>query len=132
MTPYEALVSGSVSVMVVGLLEEIDATYAGYGNPSSLVEAARTALLWVLIDGENQPLCADSGGLPWLYAFTSEQQLAQFGVQRDEGDREWPFLTMPGWRLFDDVILACPGPTGVAINVAGAQPMMFPPVLADD
>lgn len=117
--------------MGVGLLEEIEATYAGYGSPSSLLDAAREALLWIPVDDEKQPLCADAGGLPWLYAFTAEAELAAFGIERGEGDREWSFVTMRGSRLFDDVIPACAGPMGVAVNVAGVQPMMFPPDLPE-
>jgi SseB protein N-terminal domain len=121
-------------VQAVGenLFEESAATYAGYGNPPSLLQAARESLLWLPVDEEAQPLCVDAGGVAWVCAFTSERELAEFGIQRGEADQEWSYLTMRGSRLFDEVIAACPVPTGVAVNVAGAQPMMFPPEMDDE
>ncbi|WP_431675990.1 SseB family protein [Kitasatospora sp. KL5] len=71
----------------------------------------------------------DGGGIRWIYAFSSEPELAAFLTARAEGPGEVRYLTVFGARLLDVAVPAAGVPCGVALDVAGAQPMLFPPVV---
>lgn len=61
-------------------------------------------------------------GATWIPTFTSAAELARFAVARGDGDAEWPYLTVHGWRLLETL---APG-VGVVVDVAGERPMFFP------
>ncbi|MER5984734.1 SseB family protein [Streptomyces sp. NPDC001787] len=71
---------------------------------------------------------ADLGGLYWICAFSDEEALFRFAEARDETGREWPYRRMIGARLLDEVIPVLDFPCGVALNAAGPDGMVFPPV----
>ncbi len=54
--------------------------------------------------------------------------MAAFAGARGFTGSEIPYLTVLGSRLLDVAVPAAGVPCGVALNAAGAQPMLFPPV----
>ncbi|WP_328623293.1 hypothetical protein [Streptomyces sp. NBC_00354] len=116
----------------MGLAEEIAAMRGGSGHSGRLLgEFRRTALLVPLSGGDDGGLMSGwQGGVRWIYAFTDEEALARFAVQRGAGVHEWDYLSILGARLVDAVIPTVDGPTGVAVDVADeGGSMLFPPVV---
>ncbi|GDY33841.1 hypothetical protein GTS_54740 [Gandjariella thermophila] len=110
------------------LAERISAIYHGSGDGNALVEAFRQSVVLVPLGDADLPLSGTWGGIRWIYAFSSEAELAAFAAARGEADRSWDYATFRGWRLLDVVVAEVGGPAGVALDVAGPRPMMFPPV----
>ncbi|KJY32796.1 hypothetical protein VR45_21580 [Streptomyces sp. NRRL S-495] len=71
---------------------------------------------------------ADVGGLRWILAFSSESQLALFAESRGLSADGLPYLTVLGARLLDVAVPQLGVPGGIALNIAGTEPMLFPPV----
>ncbi|WP_030714115.1 hypothetical protein [Streptomyces sp. NRRL S-237] len=103
------------------------------------VEAAREAVLERLADFRSRvvlvPLddrgglwTAELGGLDWICAFSEPATLARFADARGEAEREWPYRRIVGARLLDEVIPALDFPCGVALDAAGPDGIVFPPV----
>lgn len=111
-----------------GLRDAIAAVYSGGGQGAAAVEAFRRSVVFVPQDASAGVLTADQGGVRWLLAFSTEQELVRYAVAVGRGDREWDYLTVFGWRLLDVAVPAVGRPAGVALDVAGARPMVFPPV----
>lgn len=111
------------------LREEIAQVRSGAANGESLVAAFREAVLLLPQAADGSVAAGDYGGLRWLYAFTSEAELASWVVAR-EGDAvaEQSYVTVLGSRVLDTALPAVGTPAGVAIDVAGAAPMFLPPV----
>lgn len=111
------------------LREEIARVRAGEGNGESLVTAFRQAIVLLPQEADGSVASGDEGGVRWLYAFTSEQELARWVVARGgDGAAEQSYLTVRGSRLLDAGLPQVGMPAGVALDVAGDQPMLFPPV----
>ncbi|MGW7327254.1 hypothetical protein ACWGIU_01200 [Streptomyces sp. NPDC054840] len=102
-------------------------------------EAAREAVLERLADFRSRvvlvPLddraglwTAELGGLDWICAFSEPRTLARFADARGEAEREWPYRRIVGARLLDEVIPALDFPCGVALDAAGPDGIVFPPV----
>lgn len=68
------------------------------------------------------------GGLDWICAFSGDEALARFAEARGEAGREWPYRRVIGARLLDEVVPALEFPCGVALNAAGPDGVVFPPV----
>ncbi|MFF4533967.1 SseB family protein [Streptomyces sp. NPDC001407] len=112
----------------MALTDEIGAIHAVRGRPTALIgEFRRTAVL-VPLDGQGGLWTAEFGGVLWIHAFTDEDALARFAVARGEAARDWEYRSVLGARLLDVVVPAVGEPTGVALDVGGERPMMFPPV----
>ncbi|WP_116213241.1 SseB family protein [Streptomyces olivoreticuli] len=112
----------------MSLRDEVAAVHAVRGRPAALVgEFRRTAVL-VPMDGQGGLWTAEFGGVQWIYAFTDEAALARFAAARGEAARDWEYRSVLGARLLDVVVPAVGEPTGVALDVGGERPMMFPPV----
>ncbi|MGS2590776.1 hypothetical protein [Streptomyces hebeiensis] len=92
-----------------------------------LADFRSTAVL-VPLDAEGGLWTAPLGGLDWICAFTDEAALARFAEARGETERQWPYRTVLGSRLFDEVVPALAFPCGVALNAAGPDGATFPPV----
>ncbi|MFE5538741.1 hypothetical protein [Streptomyces sp. NPDC056492] len=71
---------------------------------------------------------AELGGLLWICAFSSLETLARFADARGDAEREWPFRRIVGARLLDELIPALDFPCGVALDAAGPEGIVFPPV----
>ncbi|WP_033258612.1 MULTISPECIES: SseB family protein [Kitasatospora] len=72
--------------------------------------------------------CGEHGGVRWILAFTSEEELGAFARVRGFAGSELPYVTVRGDRLLDVAVPAAGVPCGVALDAGGAQPMLFPPV----
>lgn len=110
------------------LVEQITALYEQRGMGEALLSAFRRALLVLPLADGHRALIGESGGLPWVYAFSSTAQLARFASVRHDGTRQWEYVTITGRRLLDAFLPALGRPVGVAMDVAGERPMLFPPV----
>jgi hypothetical protein len=119
------------------LAAELAALHGGYGDPDALVDAFRESLVLVpTLEGGLRT--ATSGGVRWVYAFSDGAELARFasaGARDASGggvaltaDGDVDYLAVRGWRLLDEVVPAVGAPAGVALDVAGRLPMLFPPV----
>lgn len=108
---------------------EIAAVHAHRGDPDALHGALRRARLVVATAGDDAVASVADRGLHWLCGFTSTDALARFGVARGGGHRPWPFRTLLGAELLDRWVPAARagGPVGLAIDLAGTRPMVFPP-----
>ena len=113
------------------LLAEMDAFRQGFGQPAQLTDALRSALLLIPLTDDDRLLTSTFGELTWVCAFTSEQEYARYLLARDEQGGARRFHTAFGWRLLDVLVPTVSGPTGVVIDVAGATPMAFPPVVEE-
>ncbi|CAG6397275.1 conserved hypothetical protein [Actinacidiphila cocklensis] len=112
------------------LVSELADLHAGNGDPDALLDAFRASLVMVpTLDGGD--LWATSmGGVHWVYAFSDDTELARFAVARGaDGSSGVDYVTVYGWRLLDEVVPAVGEPAGVALDVAGSRPMIFPPVV---
>ncbi|WP_030302804.1 hypothetical protein [Streptomyces katrae] len=71
---------------------------------------------------------AQLGGLDWICAFSGEEELARFAEARGEAGHEWTYRRVVGARLLDELVPALDFPCGVALNAAGSEGAVFPPV----
>lgn len=114
------------------LADEIAALRAGSGEPGALIGELRRAALLVPVLGDGL-MCAEYGGIRWIYAFTGEAALADFrqGLASQDAPPDAPpdCVTVLGAHLLDSVIPSLDGPTGLAVDVADRHAsMLFPPV----
>lgn len=106
------------------LAGEIAAFYARCGDPDALQEAFDRTPLVMAVTSENVPLTLHDRGMGWLCAFTTTEALARFAVARGEGDEIWHHRSATGAEL-----RTAPWPIGVAVDLGGDRPMLFPPLL---
>lgn len=108
---------------------EIARVRSGTGSGESLVAVFRDAVVLLPQTADGSVVSGEYGGLRWLYAFTTEAELASWVVARD-GDvaAEQRYVTVRGSRVLDAALPQVGMPAGVAIDVAGARPMFLPPV----
>lgn len=88
----------------------------------------RRSIVLVPLD-EGALMSAEQAGVRWIYAFTSEDTLADFASQRGI-TTDVPYVRVRGARLLDVVVPGVDGPTGVAIDVGGAGFLLPPTVEA--
>ncbi|MBF6240220.1 hypothetical protein IU474_24560 [Nocardia otitidiscaviarum] len=117
---------------VAVLHAEIDAFYAGFGDPAALEESFRAAVLLVPVAEGSRVRTSEFGGVEWICAFTSAEQYARWLSRRGELDPagEYPYHAFSGWRLAD-YVAGCVKPTGVTVDIAGPSPMAFPPTVTE-
>lgn len=115
------------------LAREIAEVHARRGDPTALHAALRRARLLVAMVDDHTVAALPDRGLHWLCGFTDLLALARFGRARDGGDRPWIFRTVRGAELIDRwvpaAIARAGAPVGVAVDLAGARPMVFPPLI---
>lgn len=102
---------------------------AGTRSAADLLATIRRAVLFLPISDADEVFVGDARGLGWVYAFTSLPELARFARARNAGDQSWPYVSMRGAMVLDHVLASAPRPCGVAIDVAGAHPMLLPPIV---
>ncbi|WSR66578.1 hypothetical protein OG702_09570 [Streptomyces sp. NBC_01198] len=111
------------------LVSELADLHAGNGDPEALIDAFRASLVMVPTLEGGDLWATRMGGIHWVYAFSDDTELARFAVARGaDGSSEVDYLSVYGWRLLDEVVPAVGEPAGVALDVAGGRPMIFPPV----
>lgn len=115
-----------IAVRNAPLLTEIRLLRGGVGDPTSLRRALRESVLYLPRVGEDSLLVGEQVGIEWLEAFTSLTELSRFFDARGEADAEVGYLTVRGDRLLDEVLPAMGEAAGLAIDVAGQEPMLVP------
>lgn len=111
------------------LLAELADLHAGNGDPAALIDAFRHSVVLVPTLEGGDLWAGEKGGVHWIYAFTDDTELARFAVARgNDGSSDVDYVTVYGWRLLDEVVPGVGAPAGVALDVAGRLPMLFPPV----
>ncbi|WP_285545817.1 SseB family protein [Streptomyces lavendulae] len=90
--------------------------------------AFRRQLVLVPLDTLGGLWTAQLGGLDWICAFSGEETFARFAEARGEAGQEWAFRRVAGARLLDEVIPELDFPCGVALDAAGPDGAVFPPV----
>jgi hypothetical protein len=118
-----------VSVNNSVLRGEIAMVRHGVGDAESLIASLRDSVLYVPTSSDTALMAGDWGGVRWIYGFTTEQELADFFLARGEGDDEVAYMTIRGDRLLDVALPAMEVPGGIAVDVAGEQPLVFPGVV---
>jgi hypothetical protein len=112
------------------LRSEIQLVHAGVADGDSLVASLRRSELLVPSAADGAPLTTVLDGVTWVLAFTSEQALAVYAAARGPVTRSTYFLTLSGGLLLDVALPAlCSSsgrPGGVAVDLAGSYPMLFP------
>ncbi|MCX5378239.1 SseB family protein [Streptomyces sp. NBC_00091] len=88
----------------------------------------RGRVVLVPLDARGGLWTAELGGLDWICAFSGEETLARFAEARGEARQEWVFRRVVGARLLDEVIPELDFPCGVALDVAGPDGVVFPPL----
>ena len=108
------------------LTDLIERVRAGEGAGEAMVEAFRTTVVFAPRERDGRIAAADAGGIRWIFAFTSPAELAAWTLARGgDGDAEQPYITVLGRRL---LTVDAGRPLGVALDVAGARPMLLPPM----
>ncbi|MEE1740076.1 SseB family protein [Streptomyces sp. BE147] len=88
----------------------------------------RSRVVLVPLEERDGLWTAEFGGLDWICAFSDEAALARFAAARGEEGREWSYRRVVGARLLDEVVPLLDFPCGVALNAAGLDGAVFPPV----
>jgi hypothetical protein len=112
----------------IGLAEEIEYVFSGFGNAVDLMRAFDAAELLVPATGVAE-LSALTGaaGIRWVTAFTCVSELRGFAAVRPELRADVVIKTFPG-AVLRAAVAALAGPVGVVVDIAGPRPMLFPPV----
>ncbi|MFF7728336.1 hypothetical protein [Streptomyces sp. NPDC008001] len=114
----------------MALTDEIRALHAEEGRPAALVGRFRRTAVLVPSDGQDGLWSVEYGGIRWICAFTDETALGRFALaQGADGSSDWTYRTVLGARLLDVVVPGVGVPAGVALDVAGPYPALFPPVV---
>ncbi|MZD07309.1 hypothetical protein GTW43_19805 [Streptomyces sp. SID5785] len=92
-----------------------------------LGEFRRTPVLLPLGE-QDAPLTADIEGIRWILAFSHEEALARFAIERGEGSREVSYRRVLGARVLDVGVPVVGVPCGVILNPGSEDGMLFPPV----
>lgn len=108
------------------LRSEIQLVHAGVADGATLVASLRSSELLVPSAADGAPLTTDLDGVSWVLAFTSEQALAVYAAARGPVTRSTYFLTLSGSLLLDVALPALGRPGGIAVDLAGSYPMLFP------
>ncbi|MFF3567954.1 SseB family protein [Nocardia jiangxiensis] len=111
---------------------EIAAFYAGFGQPELLVAAFEGAALFVPLAEGDRVFTSEFGGVHWVCAFTSPEELARYWARRGGVDprAEYRYHTLRGHRLAE-YASARAEPTGVMVDAVGAAPIAFPPRVSE-
>jgi hypothetical protein len=112
----------------------VDGYHLGRPDPVSLRRAASEALWLVPLRGGREVYVAEHGGIRWILGFSGADELARFSRDHHELPAACEYATVRGARLltaFPPALAAdrsgSAAPVGVALDVAGERPMLFPP-----
>lgn len=116
-----------IALRNAALVTEIRLLRGGVGDPASLRRALRESVLYTPRWGEDGLTVGEYDGIQWLEAFTSPVELARFATERGIApDAGVGYLTVRGDRLLDQALPALGERSGLAIDVAGREPMLIP------
>lgn len=107
---------------------EVEAFHRQGGSFAQVLSTFReTEVVVPVRDG--RLLTAECGGVRWSLAFSGEAGLDAYRAARDEAaDGSLSWVRVTGARLLDVAVPGTDGPAGVALDVAGDRPVLFPPV----
>lgn len=110
------------------LAREVEAFHRQDGSFARVLSVFReTELVVPVRDG--RLLTAESGGVRWSLAFSTEAGLEAYRTAHDEADGDpLPWVRVTGAWLLDVAVPQTDGPAGVVLDVAGDRPVLFPPV----
>ncbi|MFG2843147.1 hypothetical protein ACGF12_08210 [Kitasatospora sp. NPDC048296] len=117
-----------MTVRNAGLMHQVRMVRLGLGDPAVMLAQFRLSPVLVPQWGDEAVWTADEGGLRWVFAFSSEEELAAFVRSKGLSLDGFPYMTVLGSRLLDVAVPGLGVPGGVALDVAGNEPMVFPPV----
>jgi hypothetical protein len=120
--------SATADLLNAVLHAEIQMVHRGLGDADELIAAVRASVLHVPLAGEDSLLAGDQDGVTWLYGFTTPEELAELFLLRGQAHEPVRYLTVRGDRLLDVAVPGIEGPGGLAVDVAGEAPMLFPAV----
>ena len=111
------------------LTDLIERVRAGGGDGEAMVEAFRTTVVLAPLGPGGRLTAADAGGIRWVFAFTSPDELAAWTLARGgDGEAAQDYVTILGRRLLTVAPAGADRPVGVALDVAGERPMLLPPM----
>ncbi len=108
---------------------ERSAFFGGFGDPAALLAGLRTTALVVPLDVDGSIFTQVWGYLPWLVAFTSVDRCAVFAEAAGRDTAAVEICQVRGAAVLDGLDRA-PGPTGLVVDAANPEAMVFPPVKA--
>ncbi|MFI9160732.1 hypothetical protein [Kitasatospora aureofaciens] len=111
-----------------GLVHQVRMLRGGVGDPSVMLAQFRLSAVLVPLWGDDAVWTGDQGGLRWIFAFSSAEELAAFVRSKALSLDGFPYMTVLGSRLLDVAVPGLGVPGGIALDVAGKEPMLFPPV----
>ncbi|MER7845703.1 hypothetical protein ABTZ03_17355 [Kitasatospora sp. NPDC096077] len=117
-----------VTVRNAGLVHHVRMLRAGAGDPLVMLAQFRLSAVLVPRWGDEAVWSADQGGLRWIFAFSSEQELAAFVRSKGLPLDGFRYMTVLGSRLLDVAVPGLGVPGGIALDTAGKEPMLLPPL----
>lgn len=117
----------AIDVRNAALRTEIRLARGGLANAEALQRAIRDSVLYVLPLGEEAVMCADLNDITWVLAFTSVDEVALYAAAKGAtAADEIDYLSVTGAHLVEQVLPAWGRATGIALDVAGSEPLMLP------
>jgi hypothetical protein len=104
------------------------AFFAGFGDGAALLAGLRSTELVVPLDVDGEVFTWMWGDLPWLTAFTDVNRCAAFAEAAGRDLNAVEICVVAGSAVLDELLDRAPTPTGLVIDAASADVMVFPPV----
>lgn len=104
------------------------AFFAGFGDGAALIAGLRSAEFVVPLDVDGNIFTWVWGGLPWLTVFTDVGRCATFA---EAAGRDLDAIEICGLRgavVLDELLDKAPTATGLVVDAASPNVMVFPPV----
>ncbi len=93
---------------------------------AGVLTTLETSILVTPVADHRHLLIGHGRGVTWIPTFTSEDQLRRYAIQRCEAGRPWRYLGIRGAHLLGPILNELPRPCGLAIDIAGAYPLLLP------
>jgi len=106
---------------------ERSAFFGGFGDPTALLNGLCDVDLVVPLDAQGSVFTWVWSGLPWLVAFTDVNRCVAFAEAAGRDTAAIEICRVRGHAVLDGLDRA-PEPTGLVIDAAHPQAMVFPPV----
>ena len=106
---------------------ERSAFFGGFGDPDALLSGLRATELVVPLATDGSVFTQRWGDLPWLVAFTSVDRCAAFAQAAGRDTAAVEICQVRGTAVLDGLDRA-PEPTGLVVDAANPEAMVFPPV----
>lgn len=104
------------------------AFFAGFGDGAALVAGLRSAELVVPLDVDGNVFTWVWSDLPWLTVFTDAQRCATFAEAAGRDLAAIEICVIQGAVVLDELLDKAPMVTGLVVDAASPDVMVFPPV----